>query len=75
MLKEKENEELKKSLDSSNQTCKQQSEKCQSTEQQLEETKKLNDELQTRIDEFIKNSGDNSAQLNTLNENLKQKEK
>lgn len=50
-------------------------EKLITSEQLLEEAKKLNVELQARINELIQNSGDNSAQLNSLNENLQQKEK
>lgn len=49
--------------------------KLASNEQQLDEAKKLNAELQVRINELIQNSGDNSAQLNSLNETLQQKEK
>lgn len=45
------------------------------SEQQLDEARKLNGELQVRINELIQNSGDNSAQLNSLNENLQLKEK
>ena len=50
-------------------------EKLTLSEQQLEEAKKLNSDLQARINELIQNSGDNSAQLNSLNENLQHKEK
>ena len=49
-------------------------EKLTASEHQLTEAKKLNTELQGRISELIQNSGDNSAQLSTLNENLKQRE-
>lgn len=49
-------------------------EKLAASEHQLTEAKKLNTELQGRISELIQNSGDNSAQLSTLNENLKQRE-
>lgn len=73
--KEKEMSELNESIASLQNSIKIATDKLAASEQHLDEAKKLNGELQARISELIQNSGDNSAQLNSLNENLQQKEK
>ena len=78
-LKESEIETLNSQLKQSNESFtsqnKQLADKLQATEAQHDESKKSNVELQSRITELMQNSGNNSAQLISLNEKLKEKEK
>lgn len=74
-VKQKEINELNETSGALQNSIKAVNDKLASSEQQLDEAKKLNAELQVRINELIQNSGDNSAQLNSLNETLQQKEK
>lgn len=67
--------EINKLNEDASATQKQLQEKCKSCELLLSESKNLNAELEARITELIHNSGDNSLQLTSLNENLKEKEK
>ena len=69
------NEKLNQSTEQVNNLQKQILEKHLQFETQLEEGKKVQTDLQSRISELIQNSGDNSAQLTTLNENLKEKDR
>ena len=69
------NSQLKQSTDHLTSQNQQLTEKNQALEAQFDESKKSNIELQTRITELTQTSGDSLSQLNSLNENLKEKEK
>ena len=69
------NSQLKQSSESFAVQNKQLVDRNQTLEAQYDESKKSNLELQARITELMQNSGDNSAQLISLNEKIKEKEK
>jgi hypothetical protein len=69
------NNQLKQTSESYGAQNKQLVEKSQTLETQYDESRKSNLELQARITELMQNSGDNSAQLISLNEKIKEKDK
>jgi chromosome segregation ATPase len=69
------NNQLKQSSESLLAQNKQLLDKLQTLEAHYDESKKANVELQDRITELMRNSGDNSTQLISLNEKIDEKEK
>ena len=69
------NDQLKQSDASFTSQNQELADRLQTAEARYDESKKSNLELQSRLAELMQNSGNNSAQLISLNEKLKEKEK